>query len=405
MQVKIERLDHQGRGIAKVNNITTFIPNTLVDEEVEIEIIENRKKYNVGKVIKYIKTSDLRINPICPYYDKCGGCDLMHMNYQNQLKFKQNKIINIIERYTSIDSKKVKNILYSNEYYYRNKVTFKVKEKIGFYDKKSYEIVPIEHCYIASKKINELLSILNTCDLKGITQIMIRTNEDIEMVVIYTKCISKEIMEKLKDKCSLIMYDGQYKLISGNNYIIDNIGDYKFVISPASFYQVNKNTVKLLYDKVLEYLKPNLNDVVLDLYSGTGTIGIYVSNYVKKVICVEINKFAVDDARKNKELNNVNNIEFICDNVANVIDSFKEKIDSIIVDPPRSGLDNKTINYLKQILPKKIIYVSCDPITLARDLELLSDIYNIDEITPVDMFPNTNHVECVSVLHRKKLEK
>lgn len=403
MQVKIERLDHQGRGIAKVNNITTFIPNTLVDEEVEIEIIENRKKYNVGKVIKYIKTSDLRINPICPYYDKCGGCDLMHMNYQNQLKFKQNKIINIIERYTSIDSKKVKNILYSNEYYYRNKVTFKVKEKIGFYDKKSYEIVPIEHCYIASKKINELLSILNTCDLKGITQIMIRTNEDTEMVVIYTKCISKEIMEKLKDKCSLIMYDGQYKLISGNNYIIDNIGDYKFVISPASFYQVNKNTVKLLYDKVLEYLKPNLNDVVLDLYSGTGTIGIYVSNYVKKVICVEINKFAVDDARKNKELNNVNNIEFICDNVANVIDSFKEKIDSIIVDPPRSGLDNKTINYLKQILPKKIIYVSCDPITLARDLELLSDIYNIDEITPVDMFPNTNHVECVSVLHRKKL--
>lgn len=405
MEVKIERLDHQGRGIAKVDGITTFVINALVDEIVDIEIIQKKKKFNTAVVKKYIKTSPDRIDAICPYFKMCGGCDLMHMNYKNQLNFKQNKIINIIERYTSIDSKKVKNILYSNEYYYRNKVTFQVKEKIGFYDKKSYDIVPIEHCYIASKKINELLSILNTCDLKGITQIMIRTNEDTEMVVIYTKCISKEIMEKLKDKCSLIMYDGQYKQISGNNYIIDNIGDYKFVISPASFYQVNKNTVKLLYDKVLEYLKPDLNDVVLDLYSGTGTIGIYVSNYVKKVISVEINKFAVEDARKNKELNNVNNIEFICDDVANVIDSFKEKIDSIIVDPPRSGLDDKTVSYLKQISSNKIVYVSCDPITLARDLEKLSELYDIDEITPVDMFPNTSHVECVSLLSRKKLEK
>lgn len=401
MEVKIERLDHQGRGIAKVDGITTFVINALVDEIVDIEIIQKKKKFNTAVVKKYIKTSPDRIDAICPYFKMCGGCDLMHMNYKNQLNFKQNKIINIIERYTSIDSKKVKNILYSNEYYYRNKVTFQVKEKIGFYDKKSYDIVPIEHCYIASKKINELLSILNTCDLKGITQIMIRTNEDTEMVVIYTKCISKEIMEKLKDKCSLIMYDGQYKQISGNNYIIDNIGDYKFVISPASFYQVNKNTVKLLYDKVLEYLKPDLNDVVLDLYSGTGTIGIYVSNSVKKVISVEINKFAVEDARKNKELNNVNNIEFICDDVANVIDSFKEKIDSIIVDPPRSGLDDKTVSYLKQISSNKIVYVSCDPITLARDLEKISELYDIDEITPVDMFPNTSHVECVCVLKLK----
>lgn len=401
MEVKIERLDHQGRGIAKVDGITTFVINALVDEIVDIEIIQKKKKFNTAVVKKYIKTSPDRIDAICPYFKMCGGCDLMHMNYKNQLNFKQNKIINIIERYTSIDSKKVKNILYSNKYYYRNKVTFQVKEKIGFYDKKSYDIVPIEHCYIASKKINELLSILNTCDLKGITQIMIRTNEDTEMVVIYTKYISKEIMEKLKDKCSLIMYDGQYKQISGNNYIIDNIGDYKFVISPASFYQVNKNTVKLLYDKVLEYLKPDLNDVVLDLYSGTGTIGIYVSNSVKKVISVEINKFAVEDARKNKELNNVNNIEFICDDVANVIDSFKEKIDSIIVDPPRSGLDDKTVSYLKQISSNKIVYVSCDPITLARDLEKLSELYEINEITPVDMFPNTSHVECVCILKLK----
>ena len=174
------------------------------------------------------------------------------------------------------------------------------------------------------------------------------------------------------------------------------------MISPASFFQVNRNTVKLLYDKVLEYLKPNKNDIVLDLYSGTGTIGIYVSKYVDKVISVEINEYAVRDAIKNKELNNVNNIEFICDDVSNRIDQFKQKIDSIIVDPPRSGLDDKTINYLKQIKPNKIVYVSCDPITLARDLEKLSILYDINEITPVDMFPNTSHVECVSYMSLNK---
>lgn len=401
MEVKIDRLDHQGRGIAKVDGITTFITDALVDEIVDIEITQKKKKFNIGKVKKYIKLSKDRIEPICPYFKTCGGCDLMHINYQRELKFKKDKVINIIERYTSINSNKIKDIIYSDEYYYRNKVTFQVKEKIGFYDKKSYDIVPIEHCYISSKKINDLLSILNTCDLRGISQIMIRTNELEELVVIYTNYITKEIIDKLKDKCSLIQYDDKYKLISGNEYIIDNIGNYKFIISPASFFQVNRNTVKMLYDKVLEYLKPTKNDIVLDLYSGTGTIGIYVSNYVKKVISVEINRFAVEDAKKNKELNNIDNIEFICDDVANVIDQFKENIDSIIVDPPRSGLDDKTIIYLKEIKPNKIVYVSCDPITLARDLEKLNELYETIEITPVDMFPNTSHVECVCILENR----
>lgn len=401
MEVKIERLDHQGRGITKVDGVTTFVNNALVGEVVDIEITQKKKKFNTALVKKYITTSLDRVEPICPYFKTCGGCDLMHMSYENQLKFKQNKVVNIIERYTSIDSKKVKNILYANEYYYRNKVTFQVKGQIGFFDKKSYDVVPIKHCYIASKKINEILNILNDCDLKDISQIMIRSNEKNNMVVIHTKQISKEIIEKLEGKCSLIQYDNKYQLLSGVGYLIDNIGDYQFMISPASFYQVNKNTVKLLYDKVREYLNPKSNDIVLDLYSGTGTIGIYISKFVKKVISVEINQSAVDDARKNKELNRVDNIEMICDDVANVIDQFQEKINSIIVDPPRSGLDNKTLQYLEKIRSDKIIYVSCDPITLARDLEKLCQWYSVDEITPVDMFPNTSHVECVCILEHR----
>ena len=400
MIVKIDRLDHQGRGIAKVNNITTFIPNALVDEIVDINIIETKKNYNIGKVNKYIEISKDRIEPICKYFNLCGGCDLMHMSYENQLLFKENKIKNIIERYTNIDVNKVKKILYSNDLYYRNKVVFKVDKNIGFYDKKSYNIVPIDNCLISSNKINQILNILNTCNLDNIKQIMIRTNEADSLAVIYTDTISNEIINKLKDNCSIVKYNKKYEVVSGKGYIIDKIGDYKFVISPDSFYQVNKNTVKILYDKVLEYLNPSKEESILDLYSGTGTIGIYVSKYVKNVLSIEINESASKDALKNKELNHIDNIEFICDDVANEIDKIKH-VDSIIVDPPRSGLDNKTIEYLKKINSKKIVYVSCDPMTLARDLEKLSEVYDIVEITPVDMFPNTSHVECVCVLKHK----
>lgn len=402
MKVQIERLDHQGRGIAKVEGITTFIPNALIGEIVEIEIIQKKKKYNIGKVVKYIEQSPKRVKPICPYFEKCGGCDLMHMSYPEQLQFKKNKIENIIERYTSLDKNIVKDILYGTEYNYRNKVTFQVKNQIGFYDKKSNDIIPIIYCYLASKNINEILSIFTTCHLKNVDQIMVRSNNKDNMVVIHSKKMTNEIIEKLKEKSFILQYDQKYQLISGQNHIVDQIGNYQFIISPDSFYQVNSNMVEKLYQQVLQYLQPQKKEIVLDLYSGTGTIGIYISSHVKKVISVEINPYAVEDAKKNRELNHVENIEFICDDVANVIDQFKQKIDSIIVDPPRSGLDEKTIHYLKQINPNKIVYVSCDPITLARDLERLSDIYSVKEVTPVDMFPNTSHVECVSVLHRKK---
>ena len=230
---------------------------------------------------------------------------------------------------------------------------------------------------------------------------MVRSNNKDNMVVIHSKKMTNEIIKKLKEKSFILQYDQKYQLISGQNHIVDQIGNYQFIISPDSFYQVNSNMVEKLYQQVLQYLQPQKKEIVLDLYSGTGTIGIYISSYVKKVISVEINPYAVEDAKKNRELNHVENIEFICDDVANVIDQFKQKIDSIIVDPPRSGLDEKTIHYLKQINPNKIVYVSCDPITLARDLERLSDIYSVKEVTPVDMFPNTSHVECVCVLNLK----
>lgn len=400
-EVKIERLDHQGRGICKVNNKITFVPNTLIDEIVNVEIIEEKKKYNIGKVINYIKKSDLRVNPICPYYELCGGCDLMHLKYNEQLKYKQDKIKNIFSKYTDIDLNLIKDIVYDKEYNCRNKGTFKVNEKVGYYGKNSHKMISIDKCYLVDDKINKIINILNNFKMKDINEVVIKSSDNEILVIFKGKNIDKKIIDVLKDKVTgIVLYDKQYKTIYGKERIQNIIGEYKFLISPEAFFQVNNNIAKKMYDKVSTYLNNENN--VLDLYSGTGSIGIYVSKYAKQIISVEINKFASLDALENKKINNISNIDFICDDVSNVIDKFSN-IDTVIVDPPRSGLDNKTINYLKKISSKNIIYVSCDPLTLARDIKNLSDKYEVKELTPFDMFPNTYHVECVILLSKVKL--
>lgn len=398
-EVKIERLDHQGRGICKVNDKITFVPNALIDEIVQIELIEKKKKYNVGRVINYIKKSNLRVNPICPYYELCGGCDLMHLSYEEQLNYKQDKIKNIFSKYTDIDLTLIKDIVCDKEYNYRNKGTFKVNDKIGYYRKNSHEIIPIDNCYLVSDKINEILVLLNKYKLKNIREVIIKSSDNEILVIFKGEEIDKEFIDILKEKVTgIVLFNKEYKVIYGKGKIQNNIGEYKFLISPEAFFQVNNNIAKKMYDKVSSYLNNENN--VLDLYSGTGSIGIYVSKFAKKIISVEINKFASLDALENKKINNISNIDFICDDVANVIDKFSN-IDTVIVDPPRSGLDNKTIDYLKKIGSKNIIYVSCDPLTLARDIKFLSDKYEVTEVTPFDMFPNTYHVECVCILNIK----
>lgn len=395
-EVKIERLDHQGRGICKVNDIITFVPNALIDEVVQIKLIEQKKKYNVGKVEKYIKKSDLRVSPICPYYELCGGCDLMHLSYINQLKYKQDKLKNIFSRYTDIDLSLIKDIVYDKEYNYRNKGTFKVDSKIGYYRKNSHEIIFVDKCYLVSDKINEILSILNNYDLKNIKELIIKSSNDEILVTFKGDNIDKEVVDILKDKVNgIVLFNKEYKIIYGKGKIENSIGEYKFLISPGSFFQVNNDIAKKMYDKVASYLNNENN--VLDLYSGTGSIGIYVSKFAKKIISIEINKFSHLDALENKKINNVSNIDFICNDVSNIIDKFSN-IDTVIVDPPRSGLDNKTIKYLKKIGSKNIIYVSCDPLTLARDIKNLSDEYVVKEVTPFDMFPNTYHIETVVLI-------
>ena len=406
MEVLIDRLDHQGRGIGKIDNKTIFVYDALPNELVDVEIVFENKKIMEGKVIKYLKISPKRIEPICPYFKECGGCDLMHINYDEELKYKENKVKQIVEKFSSIDKNVIKQIVGNDNDFYRNKSTLHVNCKVGYYSKKSKNIVPIDKCYIVDEKINEILNILKQLDLKNIYEVVVRTSKYLDDSMIILKInnsINQNIIDRLKEITNnIIIYQNKkYTTLYGNGYIYDMIGEYKFKISPDSFFQVNTKQAKKLYDKVLEYLEPTSNDKVLDLYCGTGTIGIYISKYVKEVKGIEINKYAVKDAFINEEINKINNINFECLDASD-ISKVKEKFDKIIVDPPRNGLDKKTIEYLIKSNVKRIVYVSCDPVTLTRDLELLKDYYDISEITPVDMFSRTYHVENVTLLKKKE---
>ena len=370
MQVKIEKLDSFGRGISHINSKICFIENALPNEIVEIEITKEKSKYQEAKVINYIETSKDRIEVDCPYYNKCGGCNLRHLSYEKENEYKENKVKELLKHIGNIDIK-INNIVYGEEYNYRNKVTLhNSNNKIGYYEKNTRNIIPIDKCLLLDEKINNSIDKIKTND----KEIIIRTSND-----------SNEI------------------LFNEDKFIITNIGNKKYYLSKDSFFQINKFITKDLYDLVRKGIKKRYNNC-LDLYCGIGSIGIYISDLVNNVIGIDYNLSNIEDANKNKELNNIENISFICDKVENRIDSFKD-IDLIIVDPPRSGLDNKTKRYLKEINPETIIYVSCDPATLSRDLNDLIDYYNIKEITPVNMFPRTYHVESVSVLSRRNVEK
>ena len=392
--MEIVKYDHNGRGIGYLNNKIVFVSNTIIGEDVEVKIIEDKKNYSVGEVINYNKKSDLRVNNLCPYFNICGGCDIMHLPYLEQLKFKQNKIKEIINKFYGEDII-IKDIIYDKEYYYRNKVSLKVNNKVGYFKKNSHDIVNIDKCILLDEDINKVIEILNKIDLKSNKNIIIRRNTS-GLMIIFESPINYDL---IKDYVSSIYLND--KKIYGD-ILYEEMNGLKFIISPNSFFQVNKYNTINLYNKILDYCDLKGDETVLDLYCGTGTIGSFVSLKCKKVIGIEINESSIKDANINKEINKLNNINFICGDSGKILKDNKYKnIDIVVVDPPRSGLSDLSIDEILNINPKKIVYTSCDPVTLARDLKKLSEKYKVMELTPVDMFPHTYHVESVCVLERK----
>ena len=389
--LEIKSLNHDFNGIGKLNEKVIFVKDALPGEVVDIKIIKEKKSYSEAIVTKYIKTSKNRVKPKCKYFGFCGGCNIMNINYLNQLKCKEEKINNIIKKYIKKDVK-INPIIYDNDIGYRNKIKFQIGNKVGFFKNNSYEVINIDNCKIANKKINQSIPYLNNLDLTKIKNITCRTAQDKLMIIIETKNNDDiDVSPILNVSDSIYLND---KHIYKDKTILEKLDEFEYIISPQSFFQINKNICLKLYRKIKEYVGEN--NKVLDLYCGCGSIGIFVSKN-NEVLGVEINKSAIKDANKNKKLNKLNKINFICGD-SSIENNFKPNI--IIVDPPRSGLNDKTIKKINKLKPEKLIYVSCDPMTLVRDLNKL-DLFNIVEITPFDMFPNTKHCESLCLLRKK----
>lgn len=392
MRVEIEKLDHTGNGIGYVDGKVSFIPKTIVGDVVDASIVKSSKKYNILKVNRIISKSENRIDSICPYYKICGGCNISNLSYNKQLDFKKNKVINIFQRYLDIDINP--GIIGSyKQYKYRNKITFHVKDnRIGLVSDFG-DIIEIPNCLLMSDKVNELYRVIRKEDLSKVKRITIKECDN--GLILNIDGMMK--INKLRDYTIEINLNGICVYHITDGYI--NIDNLKYKVSSKSFFQVNTNNISNLYNEIIKYGKFSGTEKVIDLYCGVGSISLYIAKYVKQVLGIEIIEDAIKDAQDNAFINNIKNVEFICSDVSK-IDSNLINGDVLIVDPPRTGMDRTTIGLIDNSKIDKIIYVSCNPMTLVRDIKLL-DNYEFKDISLVDMFPQTHHVECVSVLIHK----
>ena len=391
MEVSINKFDHFGRGLGKLDNKVIFIDKALPDELVDIEITNNKKNYLEGKITEIIKESDSRVKPKCPLFNKCGGCNFLHTTYETEKNFKLEKGIELLGKVDKFYETKSLN--------YRNKVTLHIKNnKIGLYQENSNKIIEVDYCYLLDNTINKVIKDLNKIDFNNYeaTRVIIKSNQDKTLLDIDSN-IDNNFLNTFNYVDTII---SNKKIVKGKGFIEEVIDNKIFKITSEAFFQVNKEGLENINKVIQDFLNNKTINKVLDLYSGTSLWGILVSDKVREVTSIEINREECLNAKENIKKNNINNIKVINGDVANYIDKFHD-IDLVIIDPPRSGLDKKTREYLKKINSKYIIYVSCDMQTLKRDLIDLNENYKVDNINLVDMFRGTYHCEVVMILERK----
>lgn len=390
MKVNIDKLDHFGRGISKIDNKVTFVPFVLPDEEVEIHLVKQKKNYNEAFCSKIYNQSKRRVIPFCPYFGKCGGCDLQHLNYEDTLDFKKEKINNLFEK-AKLNFPKITIQKSLNTKNYRNKITLKViNGQLGYYEKESHNIISVDDCLISNNVINKFINELKNKVLSD-GEIVIRCNHNEEVLLIFNGNYNF-VRDDFSKSLNIVGIVINGKTVYGVNYLTTNINNTIFKYSYDSFFQVNNEVANYIFN----YIKNETSGgTVLDLYCGVGTLSLMASYTAKKVYGVEIVPNAIKNAIENARMNNRDNLEFMLGDVSKLVDNIKEKFDAIIVDPPRKGLDKYTKDYLLKSNVETIIYVSCDPVTLTRDLTVLQEKYVIKEVKLFDMFPYTYHVETV----------
>lgn len=435
---------HDGKGVCKVDKFPIFVDNLLIGEEAKIQIIRKEKSYFIGKVKELIKVSPNRCKPICDNYRICGGCHLLHMKYEEQLRFKASRVKEVIKRIGGVacDTPLIHGM--DNPYRYRNKVqvpigrTFDDHIVAGFYHPKSHQIIDMEECFIedkdAEKVIATIKKLVKKYDIEPaemahnfgcLRYVIIRKSKETgELLVVLvtrteffpkSKSFINELVEKHKNiktvvqninsKNTSVVLGSYEKTLYGNGYIQDSICGLRFNISAHSFYQINPIQTEVLYNKAVEFASLSKKDNVLDAYCGVGTIGLIASKHCNHVTGVELVSSAIKDAKENAKNNNIDNANFICEDATEFIlkeASKDKKYEVMFLDPPRDGCSEKFIKSVLKMSPKKVVYISCDPSSLARDLVLLRSKYNMTKIECVDMFPQTYHVETVCLLQLKK---
>ena len=389
-EVKIISNTNLGDGVGRIENKPIYIKNAVSKDKLEVRITRVNKKYLQGEIVKIVKESEDRVKPLCPYFPKCGGCTFWNVNINKENEIKENYIKRLFPNV------KVNTIISNNEINYRNKVTFHIHNgKLGYYQKNSNNLVLIDECLILNKEINKIKKYLETLDLTKVTEIMIRYSNNYDELLINFKGQLKDYnnLKKIKNIKSIYINND---LVYGNPTIKEKINNLEFLIGPNSFFQINTNMIANLYNSIKNFITPSSS--LLDLYCGTGTIGIYLNEYFEHILGIDIVKENIENAFLNKEINKIDNISFQHQDASSIENTY---FDVVIVDPPRAGLGEKTKEHLLNINSKIIIYVSCNPNTLKKDIEKLKEKYQLVEITPVNMFSKTEHIECVSLLIHK----
>ena len=392
MQVHIDRMDHFGNGIGNINGKIIFVKGALSGETVDVTITKDKKSFMEGNINTIIYKSSKRVEPFCKYFGVCGGCSLCHLNYENTLEYKKERVKNILSKF---DIPKINVIRNENDLYYRNKIELKIVDgKLGFYEKNTHNLIEIKECKVTKKSINKSFEFVKNMKLEN-ANVTIRANYNDEVLIIIDSKEKPVILNPEDYKIVGIVLND--KCIYGQDNFMEKINNLFFTVSYNSFFQVN-NYINL---ELFNLIKENIvGKTVLDLYSGVGTLSIVASKVVDKVYSIEVIANAVKNALINAKINKCDNINFILGKVEDKIGFINDKIDTIIVDPARAGLDKKTIEVINKISPQRIIYVSCDTQSLANNLVDLAN-YEIKKFYILDMFSYTYHIECFCILDRK----
>lgn len=392
MQVHIDRMDHFGNGIGNINGKIIFVKGALTGETVDVTITKDKKSFMEGNINTIIYKSSKRVEPFCKYFGVCGGCSLCHLNYENTLEYKKERVKNILSKF---DIPKINVIRNENDLYYRNKIELKIVDgKLGFYEKSTHNLIEIKECKVTKKSINKSFEFVKNMKLEN-ANVTIRANYNDEVLIIIDSKEKPVILNPEDYKIvGIILND---KCIYGQDNFMDKINNLFFTVSYNSFFQVNNYINSELFNLIKENI---VGKTILDLYSGVGTLSIVASKVVDKVYSIEVTQNAVKNALINAKINKCDNINFILGKVEDKIGFINDKIDTIIVDPARAGLDKKTIEVINKLSPQRIIYVSCDTQSLANNLVDLAN-YEIKKFYILDMFSYTYHIECFCILDRK----